>query len=456
MSKKIRILISAIIIVLIAILFVFAYINETNKNNTNTEQIPNNRSDKNINQCYYKSFDPIYNGDYNYFGEVISKMENQDLIYNIKIDNFGEYRNYKEKWPEMIEISQQEFEKYYCVITAIENTSMQGLVVDNIEFEDDNLYISLIKGEDENAYNCISYMIPRTFETGKIITVRNINESEKEYIAGMKIALSNVKQNNSEDNSIDYLTQEKIDLNAEPQNSNNYWQDELYFNYKITKDMEEPKWSEFTKLNNSGIYYLKIDKFSEYIKLKDKYNFRDLDYTDFKYMTPYLIIDRTIGATLSISGKYDGNNYINQEIVPRTYVVKDSDIINAISSNNEYDIMLILIPNNSQYENHFIAYENPITVSKEQAIELAKEKMKIIESIKGKKDFESYGSIKLENVYKNDFPNSDNIYEPNEDKERKYTCWKFSSYSISDPLTMCEIYIDAENGEFIGGKILGD
>lgn len=456
MSKKIRILISAIIIVLIAILFVFAYINETNKNNTNTEQISNNRSDKNINQCYYKSFDPIYNGDYNYFGEVISKMENQDLIYNIKIDNFGEYRNYKEKWPEMIEISQQEFEKYYCVITAIENTSMQGLVVDNIEFEDDNLYISLIKGEDENAYNCISYMIPRTFETGKIITVRNINESEKEYIAGMKIALSNVKQNNSEDNSIDYLTQEKIDLNAEPQNSNNYWQDELYFNYKITKDMEEPKWSEFTKLNNSGIYYLKIDKFSEYIKLKDKYNFRDLDYTDFKYMTPYLIIDRTIGATLSISGKYDGNNYINQEIVPRTYVVKDSDIINAISSNNEYDIMLILIPNNSQYENHFIAYENPITVSKEQAIELAKEKMKIIESIKGKKDFESYGSIKLENVYKNDFPNSDNIYEPNEDKERKYTCWKFSSYSISDPLTMCEIYIDAENGEFIGGKILGD
>ena len=456
MSKKIRILISAIIIVLIAILFVFAYINETNKNNTNTEQIPNNRSDKNINQCYYKSFDPIYNGDYNYFGEVISKMENQDLIYNIKIDNFGEYRNYKEKWPEMIEISQQEFEKYYCVITAIENTSMQGLVVDNIEFEDDNLYISLIKGEDENAYNCISYMILRTFETGKIITVRNINESEKEYIAGMKIALSNVKQNNSEDNSIDYLTQEKIDLNAEPQNSNNYWQDELYFNYKITKDMEEPKWSEFTKLNNSGIYYLKIDKFSEYIKLKDKYNFRDLDYTDFKYMTPYLIIDRTIGATLSISGKYDGNNYINQEIVPRTYVVKDSDIINAISSNNEYDIMLILIPNNSQYENHFIAYENPITVSKEQAIELAKEKMKIIESIKGKKDFESYGSIKLENVYKNDFPNSDNIYEPNEDKERKYTCWKFSSYSISDPLTMCEIYIDAENGEFIGGKILGD
>lgn len=456
MSKKIRILISAIIIVLIAILFVFAYINETNKNNTNTEQISNNRSDKNINQCYYKSFDPIYNGDYNYFGEVISKMENQDLIYNIKIDNFGEYRNYKEKWPEMIEISQQEFEKYYCVITAIENTSMQGLVVDNIEFEDDNLYISLIKGEDENAYNCISYMIPRTFETGKIITVRNINESEKEYIAGMKIALSNVKQNNSEDNSIDYLTQEKIDLNAEPQNSNNYWQDELYFNYKITKDMEEPKWSEFTKLNNSGIYYLKIDKFSEYIKLKDKYNFRDLDYTDFKYMTPYLIIDRTIGATLNISGKYHGNNYINQEIVPRTYVVKNSDIINAISTDNKYNVILILIPNNSQYENQFIAYENPITVSKEQAIELAKEKMKTIKSINGKKDLESYGSIKLENVYKNDFPSSDNIYEPNEDKERKYTCWKFSSYSISDPLAMCEIYIDAENGEFIGGKMSGD
>ena len=456
MSKKIRILISAIIIVLIAIISVFAYINQTDKNNINAEQMPNKRSDKNINQCYYKSFDPIYNGDYNYFGEVISKMENQDLIYNIKIDNFEEYKNYKEKWPEMIEISQQEFEKYYCVITAIENTSMQGLVVDNIEFENEKLYISLIKEDDENTYNCISYMIPRKFETDKIITVRNINESEKEYIEGMKIALSNVKQNNSDDNSIDYLTQGKIDLNGETQNSNNYWQDELYFNYKITKDMEEPKWSKFIKLNNNGMYYLKVDKFSEYIKLKDKYNFRDLNYTDFKYMTPYLIINRTIGATLSISDKYDGNDYINKEIVPRTYVVKNSDIINAISSNNKYDVILILIPNNSQYENHFIAYENPITISKERAIEIAKEKIKTMESINGKKDFESYGSIKLENVYKNDFPSSDNIYEPNEYKERKYTCWKFSSYSISDPLAMCEIYIDAENGEFIGGKMSGD
>lgn len=451
MSKKIKILISVIIIVLIAIIFLFAYINETDKNNINTEQIPNNRSDKNINQCYYKLFDPIYNGDYNYFGEVISKMENQDLIYNIKIDNFEEYRNYKEKWPEMIEISQEEFEEYYCVITAIENTSMQGLVVDNIEYENNNLYISLEKGEDGVSYNCISYMIPRKFETNKIITIRNINENEKEYVNGMKIALSSKKQNDGDDNLIDYLIND-----IEENYSNDYWQDELYFNYKITKDVEEPKWSEFTKLNNNGMYYLKIDKFSEYVKLKDKYNFRDLNYTDFKYMTPYLIIDRTIGTTLNISGKYDGNNYINKEIVPRTYVVKNSDLVDAISSNNKYDVILILIPNNSKYDNRFITFENPINISKEQAIEIAKVKMKTVESINGKNDFESYASIKLENAYKNDFPNSDNIYEPNEDKEIKYTCWKFSAYSISDPLAMCDIYINAENGEFIGGRISGD
>ena len=51
---------------------------------------------------------------------------------------------------------------------------------------------------------------------------------------------------------------------------------------------------------------------------------------------------------------------------------------------------------------------------------------------------------------------NDNIRKIRKDKERKYTCWKFSSYSISDPLAMCEIYIDAENGEFIGGKMSGD
>ena len=36
------------------------------------------------------------------------------------------------------------------IITAIENTSMQGLIVDKIEVDNDALYISLIREDAEN------------------------------------------------------------------------------------------------------------------------------------------------------------------------------------------------------------------------------------------------------------------------------------------------------------------
>ena len=42
---------------------------------------------------------------------------------------------------------------------------------------------------------------------------------------------------------------------------------------------------------------------------------------------------------------------------------------------------------------------------------------------------------------------------PKEDTNKKYTVWKVLSYSEEDPCTSAILYIDANTGKIIGGKI---
>ena len=60
------------------------------------------------------------------------------------------------------------------VITAIENIDMAGLKVDNIETDEDTLYISLIKDESivDTDKTCISYILPRSLERENIKCIR--------------------------------------------------------------------------------------------------------------------------------------------------------------------------------------------------------------------------------------------------------------------------------------------
>ena len=42
---------------------------------------------------------------------------------------------------------------------------------------------------------------------------------------------------------------------------------------------------------------------------------------------------------------------------------------------------------------------------------------------------------------------------PKEDTNKKYAVWKVLSYSEEDPCTSAILYIDANTGKIIGGKI---
>ena len=73
-----------------------------------------------------------------------------EKIYYKKINDYSEYKVVKNRWEEIIDMQEEDFKNNFMIITAIENTSMQGLIVDKIEVDNDALYISLIREDAEN------------------------------------------------------------------------------------------------------------------------------------------------------------------------------------------------------------------------------------------------------------------------------------------------------------------
>jgi len=127
-----------------------------------------------------------------------------EKIYYKKINDYSEYKVVKNRWEEIIDMQEEDFKNNFMIITAIENTSMQGLIVDKIEVDNDALYISLIREDAENIEfekyksgrgdfseeqikefkeldkkyerTCICYLIPRTMEKENKMVINNKND----------------------------------------------------------------------------------------------------------------------------------------------------------------------------------------------------------------------------------------------------------------------------------------
>lgn len=193
MNKKIR---NTIIISIMAasafILFLKLYINE-NKNiveisNTN---IQNNRTNyenenvKKLNNCIYKHFKPTLENGYDYTQDMVYK----DKIYYKLITDYDEYQSYKNRWNEICNMSKEDFDSKFMIITAIENTSMLGLTLSDIFVNNDTLYIDLDEYEDGEEYNkeetCISIVAPNTLKSNNVEPrdIRKVKETP-EYTYG--------------------------------------------------------------------------------------------------------------------------------------------------------------------------------------------------------------------------------------------------------------------------------
>lgn len=109
-------------------------------------------------------------------------MQYKDKIYHKRISAYDEYLIYKNRWNSILNMSERDFDNSFMIITAIENTSMLGLTIENIWIAEDTLYIELDKYPEEVEYNenetCISIIIPKSMDRENIV-VRRKDQIEK-------------------------------------------------------------------------------------------------------------------------------------------------------------------------------------------------------------------------------------------------------------------------------------
>ena len=146
---------SLIITFIIIILLALAYIvyNFSNKNIENNS-IGNSNSITSQNKLEIKK--------YNFFNsnEISStELERINNIYYIKISNYEEYKSYKNKFPDILDMSLEDFENNFMIITYTENISTAYLLPYKIDVKDDALYLGMKRDMGKNPNNSQSSMI---------------------------------------------------------------------------------------------------------------------------------------------------------------------------------------------------------------------------------------------------------------------------------------------------------
>lgn len=193
MNKKMRnTVIIAFVVAIAFFIFLAIYLNgsrstiENNKTSLQSSKIDTvDENIQTINNCIYKHFKPVFENGYDYTQDMVY----QDKIYYKLITDYEEYQTYKNRWNEICNMSQEDFNSKFMVITAIENTSMLGLTLSDIFVNKDTLYIDLDEYKDGEEYNkeetCISIVIPNELKASNIEPrdIRKVKETP-EYTYG--------------------------------------------------------------------------------------------------------------------------------------------------------------------------------------------------------------------------------------------------------------------------------
>ncbi len=90
-------------------------------------------------------------------------MNYQDKIYHKIINSYEDYEESKEKWNNLVSMNPEEFNEYFIIVIAVENTSLIGLDVSNITCDTDTLYVGLYQSDKftNTEESVISVKIPR-------------------------------------------------------------------------------------------------------------------------------------------------------------------------------------------------------------------------------------------------------------------------------------------------------
>ena len=133
------------------------------------------------------------NPDYDDYSE---DMEISDGIYYKRITSYQTYLKDLEKWNELVEMTEDDFNNYFIVVVAGENYDTTGLYISCIEADDDNLYIDLKKKDKWDGSTVISRKIEKDLYRENIVIRNNPNvpDSSNKFISMEKIPIGYTKQ----------------------------------------------------------------------------------------------------------------------------------------------------------------------------------------------------------------------------------------------------------------------
>lgn len=365
--NKNRILISIISLAIIIGILVIFFVGNKQEKSYNVQETEKVNSSE-LSRCEYKSFKPTFKlsedsiyDDYDFTQD----MEWKDKIYHKKINNYEEYLKIKSRWKDILDMNETDFANSFMVITAIENTDMLGLTVDNIETDENTLYISLIlegeiieeKGlsysiEESEAYaekmkkyenTCISYVIPRTMERENIVCVRNLKDEEKDFDKEMKIG-DPIDSVDTYYHPYQYRTEEyrkRVEKLSKPDSKIHpiepEWKDMMIEKFTITKQMPDINFDNWNYLGDD-FYSLEITDFSEYAKLINNYNVKDMSWQNFKYIHAIIIVRANTDYSIGIGDIAKDENGISYlEVYP-------NGLLN-VTEDFRYPGAIVFVPN---------------------------------------------------------------------------------------------------------------
>lgn len=325
------------------------------------------------------------------------------------------------------------------LLTEIRELYVKDLIINsNIEFCAD-------KGE-------LSTKVPEIYSENKLITNSNENNEKsniKNYNENVKIAYSD--ENNKNNSEFIYYN-DSI--------SNQYqWNTYIIENKVITKDMEEIDFSKFEKLDNE-FYSIKITEAKVYNEYAKKYGFKELKESDFENIFVNIIIRKNTDYSINyddiITGYENYDDTSNKGEKNYTLPVKTGGILD-VDENFKYPCMVGYFPN-YMYKNYnsfcfkVLPIKNDIKISSDKALQIAKNYLKKL-SYSGVDNFSDMGYLRISNEFENNFINTEDKEHPIEDTSKQHTVWNISAYSIQDPCTWANVYIDVVSGKIIGGKL---
>ena len=298
MKKKIIVIFILFIIVLISVFLILSFPKSSN-NDTMIETDATKNDEKNSYQ--FNVFKPTH------FIDPTYRFEYQDGIYYEKITDFEEYSEIKKSWTNMLDMSEDDFNNNFMIITTIENISMLGLTLDKVETSENTIYVSLIKDEETNEENtAISIILPKSMDRENIICFRNYREDEKEYIEDLLVSYD-YNEINPMDRFLFY-DKTRFDNGAsyklpsgELEKYKAGFSIGKYTDKKVKKD-------DFEKFSDD-IYYKKIEKYSDYIKYMNEYGLDDISWRLFNRLGGYIFVSNTKTVKINIE-KLTSEDYL--------------------------------------------------------------------------------------------------------------------------------------------------